>query len=377
MNVSPLTKIASGFLIAVVFSFGFSSLSLAKKGGNGGGKPPPPPPPPPESCADADGDFPAFAYIKKLHDGRHGTWSGNELYLADSTGTCAVKIFTLDFREVMAIRYRQNGNKGRIVWMQHQDENKGRKEPGGPVLKLLGFTVNAGEVSNITHTLAWKWASDVGPTDNNAAELSPDGNTAYFTLGDHSQVSSGGDAQATVRSVDLTSCTIDCPANIIESTLSNKSYWSLAMNTSGSRLYFVHGGGVGFVDTATKGIRYIAKKENYYPLEVGFDYISTGHLVSGNDAIAVTYSRDLLSTIDIFDVDSCSLAGTTTSDPTCLAEGDSTIVQNGIHGWETTFFNDSWLLVGREGNIDIVDINSLESTPYVVDGNVGGADSAE
>ena len=149
------------------------------------------------------------------------------------------------------------------------------------------------------------------------------------------------------------------------------------MNASGSRLYFVQlQGGVGFIDTATKDIRYIAKMEDYYPLEVGFDVISTGLLSSGNDAIAVTYSHDLLSTIDIFDVGTCSLAGAATSHPTCLADGDSTIVENGIHGWETTFFYDSWLLVGREGNIDIVNINSLESTPFVV-GNVESPDSAE
>jgi hypothetical protein len=334
------------------------------------------PPPPPESCADAQGEFPAFAFAKSVRDGRRGTWSGNDIYLADSTGTCELKIFSLDFRSATDPSFRLNGNQGRIIWMQYTDENKGRKEPGGPVLKLLEFTVNAGEVSNITHTLAWKWASDVGPTDNSAAELSPDGNTAYFTLGDHSQLSSGGDVEATVRSVDLTSCNTDCPDTIIASTLSIYPYWDLAMNLSGSRLYFVQlQGGVGFIDTATTDIRYIMKREDF-PVNVAFQDISTGYLSSGNEAIAVGYDKDRSGTLDIVDVDFCALDGTPIAGPTCLASGYSTFGKTEIPGGKSTFFSEDWLLVANEGNIDIVDKEgTAESVVYVYDGHA--PDSAE
>lgn len=338
-----------------------------------------PPPPPPESCSDAEGAFPAFAFARSKQEKRRGSlvWSGNDIYLADSTGTCELKIFSLDFRSLTNLKFRLNGNRGRIVWMQYVDENKGRKEPGGPVLKLLEFTVNAGEVSNLTHTLAWKWASDVGPTDNSGAELSPDGNTAYFTLGDHSQLSSGGEPIATVRSVDLSSCNTDCQDNVIDSTTSIYPYWDLAMNLSGSRLYFVQlQGGVGFIDIATTDIRYIMKMGDFFPLEVAFQDISMGYLSSGNEAIAVGYDKDRGSTLDIVDVGSCALDGTPITGPTCLASGYSSFGKTEIPGGRSSFFYDSWLLVANEGNIDIVDKESTaESLVYVEDGHA--PDSAE
>ena len=109
------------------------------------------PPPPPESCADAEGEFPAFAFARSVHDGRRGTWSGNDIVLADSTGTCEVTIFSLDFRANTDLKFRLNGNQGRIVWTQYTLENLERRETRrGPVLKLLTFDVNAGEISNIS-----------------------------------------------------------------------------------------------------------------------------------------------------------------------------------------------------------------------------------
>ena len=331
----------------------------------------PPPPPPPESCADAPGAFPAFAFARSVHDGRHGTWSGNDIYLADSTGTCELRIFSLDFRSPTNLKFRLNGNRGRIVWMQYTDENKGRKEPGGPVLKLLEFTVNAGEISNITHTLAWKWASDVGPTDNSAAELSPDGNTAYFTLGDHSQLSSGGDVEATVRSVNLTTCNFDCPDNEIASTLSIYPYWDLAMNLSGTRLYFVQlQGGVGFIDMATTEIRYIMKMDDFLPLNVAFQDISMGYLSSGNEAIAVGYDKDRGSTLDIVDVGSCALDGTPINGPTCLESGFSSFGRTVIPGGKSTFDGPD-LLVAGDGAIYLHSVENV-LTPaevFIADGH--------
>ena len=142
-----------------------------------------PPPPPPESCADAEGAFPAFAFARSIHDGRHGTWSGNDIYLADSTGTCELKIFSLDFRAGTDVKFRLNGTQGRIVWTQYGLENQPRKGGVvGPVVKLLTFEMNDGEVTNISHTVAWNYGFE-DPVGIFGIDLSPDGNTAYYAFG--------------------------------------------------------------------------------------------------------------------------------------------------------------------------------------------------
>ncbi len=110
------------------------------------------------------------------------------------------------------------------------------------------------------------------------------------------------------------------------------------MNLDGTRLYFVQlQGGVGFIDIASKEIRYIMKMEDFYPLNVAFHDISMGYLSSWNEAIAVGYNKDRVGTLDIVDVGTCSLDGTQISGPTCLASGFSSFGKTAIPGGKSTF----------------------------------------
>jgi len=321
-------------------------------------------PPPPESCALAPGAFPAFAFARSLFDGRRGTWSGNDIYLADSTGTCELKIFSLDFRATTDIKFRLNGNQGRIVWTQYTQENLGRKDPvTGPVVKLLTFEMNAGEVTNISHTVAWKYGME-GAVGIYGADLSPDGNTVYYSF--------GNDAAGALYSLDLSACTLDCTSSKIPGTETPELYTGVAMNTSGSRLYFSKANhGLGFMETATGDIRVIADRTDYWD-GISIDSISVGRLISGNDAIAFSlYSRDIPSSIEIADVSGCAAVGT----GTCLGSDEARIVKSGIPGWYSTF-DGADLVYSSE---DITYKESVEGTgsAELFINNAGPIDAAE
>ena len=335
-----------------------------------------PPPPPPESCADAEGEFPAFAFSRANY-GRGGKfWSGNDIVLANSTGTCEETIFSLDHRYSTDLKFRLNGNQGRIVWTQYGLENMGRKDPSGGVVKLLTFDVNAGEISNVSHTVAWRHAPDLGPHTLVGSDLSPDGNTVYFTFSDHSQLPDGGDVIATVRHIDITTCTSYCPHTIISSTPSTFPYWALSMNLDATRLYFVQlQGGVGFIDIATEEIRYIMKMSDFLLPNVAFERISVGYLSTWNEAIAVGYGNDRSNTLDIIDVGSCFIDGTPVTGPTCLASGFSSFVKTEIPGGMSTFDGPD-LIVSDGGSLYI---HSVEGTAapalFILNGHA--PDSAE
>ena len=329
-------------------------------------EPPPPPPPPNANCTGVP-DFPGFAYSLEVFGGKRGRDPGFELYLSSTDRSCSAMIYSTPEDMSINMSYRQNGTQGRMVWVAGEEVGLKRNssDKGKSVVYLATFTVTDGVVSDFALSIAYRHPTEE-PQWLPDAELSPDGNTAYFIFNDA--------AGFTINAIDLTSCTSECDSEII--AVATNEFYDLAMNTSGSRLYFTQlQDGLGFIDTVTSTIRYVLHPSDY-PTTVSFLNLSVGQLASGNEALAVLY--DNVNTIDIIDVGTCMANGSSAS---CFSTGESAIHRSGILGGRRTSFFGLDLLVqapqtAEDGsNINLLDVDTLNSYIFVRGGK--SADSAE
>jgi len=331
----------------------------------------PPPPPPPENCTGVAG-FPGFAYSKEVYSGKQGRDPGFELYLASIDASCSVMIFSTPEDKSMNISYRQNGAKGQMVWVSGEEEGLKRKSSnkGKSVVNLATFAVIDGVVSDFNRSIVYRYPGEE-PNWVPDAELSPDGNTAYFIVSDV--------AGNTINSIDLTSCTSECESEIIAAA--TNIFYSLAMNAPGSRLYFTQlQDGLGFIDTAASTIRYVLRPSDY-SAEIEFQTLAVGQLASGHEALAVTYdNRDTegREDVDIIDVDTCAANGSSAS---CFSTGESSTHWSGnLGGIGTSFFGfdllvQAWQTPEDGANVYLFDVDTLSSFVFVAGGK--WADSTE
>ena len=186
---------------------------------------PPPPPPPPPTPASCPGTFPAYAYTKDVtkKQGSKVILLSTELYLANSTGTCSIKIANPvsqnGLSQIGLINYRQNGTGGRIVF----ESNTG--------LGMVNFIVDAGTVttalpltiSNVYGSLAW-----------HTYTLSKNGQTIYMV---DEVRDSNGNWIDTIRTVDIASCSSNCPAQVLHTFPLGNNAYHLSLNDAEDRLY--------------------------------------------------------------------------------------------------------------------------------------------
>lgn len=319
-----------------------------------------PPLPPPESCAGAEGYFPAFAYVKPVYGGRRGSVSAKEIYLANSTGTCAILLFTNeDDFQGWVFTYRQIGTAGRILWAQQEESNLPRKSPlkGRDVIKLLNFTVTNGQASNVALSTAYTMPESQYATAIYDIELSPDGSTAYFADEIFIHTSSF-DNLSTIKALNVSNCTSGCAAPVLASTVTGplKTFMQLTINPAGTNLYYVRHGFptvIGMIELSTGATRLVASEVDPQYFDEKFDWLVSGTGSSGEDLIAVRLDR-VFEHIDIIDVTACTANGSSSS---CIFDRDATTVATGISGWPEFFYGSD--LVVNTGIYEIVDTDTL------------------
>ena len=193
--------------------------------------PPPPPPPPPQTCPVQTGvAFPALVYSKDKYKtvkkfGGSQVYDGSDLYIANSTATCSILIFpgTRESSAGSFSSYRQIGTEGRIAY------------PDGSQIKLLIFHMNTagGIVEPLPLSPLVVYRTSVTPYSVNDVELSPDGQTIYFT--EYSPADKHW--QDTLKSIDLSSCTANCTPQVLHTfALDNGVAW-LSVSTANDRLF--------------------------------------------------------------------------------------------------------------------------------------------
>lgn len=330
----------------------------------------PPPPPPVESCANATGVFPSFAYSRNIYEGKHGTLSGHDLYIANSDGDCSIRIHTNEATDWLDVSYRQNGSQGLIVWKQSEETGLGRRDPdkGKPVVKMLAITVANGALINSSVSTAY-----MHPIGNsvsiNDAELSPDGDTIFYSF---EESDGAGGWVNSIHSIDVSGCTSECSSQLIVGQIIG-GVSGLSMNSSGQRLYFSvsDGVGIGFVEVANSSysdIRIIASESDLGGNPAGdtsvgnWDFDGDG---SASEVLAV--GLDTVFAADILDVTNC-VTTTPPSGSSCLASRESTILRSGISGspWSLSFHGEDLLVLDLDaGVIELVDTDSLARTPLL------------
>ena len=369
MNIARLSALL--LFTMMLIPIGASAHCKGKHTGNhehcSGGDPPPPPPV--ESCADATGVFPSFAYSTDIHDGKHGTLSGHDLFLANSDGDCSIKIHTNNATDWLNVSYRQDGSQGRLVWSQSEETGLGRRsnDKGKPVVKMLDITVVDGELASSSLSTVY-----MHPTGTSVAifdaELSPDGNTIFYSF--EGSDGSGGWVDS-IHSIDVSSCSSGCASQIIAGP-GQFGASRLSMNSSGQRLYFSGSTfGIGFLEvtgmtfSAIRTVASVTDPEYVgsqpYDISVGsWDFDGDG---SANDVVAI--SLDNVQTVDILDVTQCSVSPSPIS---CLASGDSSIIRTGIPG-ENMDFQAEDLLIDNVNDIGLLDTDSLSPPTVLLQGN--------
>ena len=327
----------------------------------------PPPPPPAESC-DVESGFPSFAYTTRINDGKRGTWSGTNVHLANSDGSCSIIIYTHPYRSLIIPSYRQFGDTGRIVWTQSGEDDLGRRHPddGKAVVKLLDFTLDNGALDGTPSPLTVYMYPGSYPNGMGQAELSSDGSVVFFK---QSELLENGESPASLYSVDLSNCTSLCSAELIVPPGLNR-FGHIAINPNGQRerIYIASSGGgfgVTFIEATETGYSNI--RTVVLPEELGtskITNITVGNWDHNSDgtadeviAIALNY---ILNTIYIIDVSGCVTADGS-SQQSCLASGESFILRSGIEGGSASFIGED-LLLGNGDNVEFLDTDSLTTT---------------
>jgi len=315
---------------------------------------PPPPPAPPAACP---GTFPAFAYTKDVtkKQGNRIIVLSTDLYVANSTGTCSVKIANTVSR-IGIVNYRQNGTSGRIVF----ETSTG--------LGMVNFSVVAGAVtdslpltiSNVYGSLAW-----------HTYTLSKNAQTIYMV---DEVRDTNGDWIDTIRTVHISSCSSNCPAQVLYTFPLGNNAYHLSLNDAEDRLYMsfydfgLDRGAISFMQK-TAGAWSTSRRDVVSNLDGGYSN-GFGRLANGRwDFDGDLFQEDVLAAevdgvIRVFDVTNCADAGV----QSCVGSGESTVVATGITG-ELNGFRSSNLIV-KSGNVpgdvpadvDEVDLDTLVRT---------------
>jgi len=312
--------------------------------------PPPPPPPLPVSCP---GTFPAFAYTKDVtkKQGNKVVLLSVELYLANSTGTCSVRIAnpaTLNgLRQIGSLNYRQNGTSGRIVFESLTG------------LSMVNFSVVGGTVtdtlplaiSNVYGSLAW-----------HTYTLSKNAKTIYLV---DEVRDSNGNWIDTIRTVDISTCSSNCPAQVLYTFPLGNNAYHLSLNDAEDRLYMAFhdfGSGIGAISfmQKTDGVWSTSRRDVVSNLDGGYETTGLGRLAnaiwdfdndSSQDDVLAAHAA---GGIQVFDVTNCAAAGV----QSCIGSGESTVVRAGMSG-ELNGFRSSNLIVATAAGDELYDVKEV------------------
>ena len=315
---------------------------------------PPPDPPPPASCP---GTFPAYAYTRDVtkKQGSKVILLSTELYLANSTGTCSIKIANPvsqnGLSQIGLINYRQNdtSGRGRIVF----ESNTG--------LGMVNFSVVAGTVtttlpltiSNVYGSLAW-----------HTYTLSKNAQTIYVV---DEVRDSNGNWIDTIRTVDISSCSSNCPAQVLYTFPLGNNAYHLSLNDAEDRLYMsfhdfgLDRGAISFMQKTAGVWSTTSRRDVVSNLDGG--YLSGwGKFANGkwdfdrdlsqDDVLAV----EVDGVIQVLDVTNCLAVGV----QSCISFGESTVVASGIAG-ELIGFRSSNLIVASGVDVNEVNLDTLDT----------------
>jgi len=292
--------------------------------------PEPLPLPPPGSCSGAPGVFPAFTYAKTRvlveKNGRRRVDDGEDLYIADSTGSCSVKVLSDEY--IFRVSYRQIGNEALIVWSNSSE------------IKLLRLPIDNGNVNPIRPVVVYRSVnSPMSPL------LSKDGRTIYFAE-EYSPFE--GHWQDALKSIDIESCTTDCTPDVIYTPPIDVSFGGLSINDADDRIYMSIHDRVPDIRTVSflqkqggvwTSLRHVVSNRDPAYLSIrGFVSTAVGSWDYQSSSVpkeVLAYQVDYSSgkVIDLIDVSNCSAAGTLS----CYASGESALVRSGIVGFRQSF----------------------------------------
>ena len=296
------------------------------------GKPAPIPQPTPTSCTGATGVYPAVAYTKDRRHlkGRTSVYDGTDIYIGTSTGSCSSIVWSLPYLSYLT--YRQLGTLARIVWI---DET---------AVWLLKFHVENGNIVDplpLSASLVY-----TPPTGSvNDVELSPDGQTIYFT---DEVLTSDSRWLSTAKSIDISSCSSSCAPQTIYTFPLDNSVAGLSVNSANDRLYMRIHDRVPDIRTISflqkqngiwSSLRHVvSNRDAAYATLIGFhatdfgrwDYTNSG---VSQDVVAYVVQRPSGYTIDIIDVSNCAASGS----QSCFGSGESSVIRTAITGTRASF----------------------------------------
>ena len=241
-----------------------------------------------------------------------------------SFGVCLISVL---------LTYRQLGTEARIVWI---DET---------AVWLLKFHVENGNIVDplpLSASLVY-----TPPTGSvNDVELSPDGQTIYFT---DEVLTSDSRWLGTAKSIDISSCSSSCAPQTIYTFPLDNSVAALSVNSANDRLYMTIHDRVPNIRTISflqkqedgswSSLRHVvSNRDAAYATVIGFhstdvgrwDFTRTGDL---RDVLAYVVQRPPGYTIDIIDVSNCAASGS----QSCFASLPSSVIRWGIVGVRASF----------------------------------------
>jgi hypothetical protein len=352
------TAVIDTFDIAVTLSGGRKGKGTSLFAVQAKGKPAPEPEPlpPPGSCAGAPGVFPAFAYAKSHTEqkGRRTVVDGEDLYIANSTGSCSVKLLHDEY--IFRVRYRQIGNEALIAWSTASE------------IKLLRLPIDNGNVVPIQPLTVYR--NDADAYGLSAVELSKDGRTLYFV---DSYSPAEQHWQATLKSIDIASCTAICTPQVIYTPPIDVGLGGLSINDADDRIYMSIHDRVPDIRTVSflqkqagvwTSLRHVVSNRDSPYLSIrGFAATAIGRWDYQSDSVpkeVLAYQVEYSSTnvIDVIDVSNCSATGT----QSCYALGESALVRSSIVGLRQSF-------TSMPASLDPAP-NLLVQLPAVADGEI-------
>jgi len=200
------------------------------------------PPPPPAGCAGVAGTFPSIVFGKTVHKS-NGSLSSWDIYVGNSEGTCAIKVYSLAIGAAGGSAHNVsmafNGSQYRIVWDQAQRASS--TAPAYGSVKMVQFKVDVANKSIIDSlplvpsTLYTETSLNTTAAHVDNVSISPSGSSVVFTR------MLTATAQAQLWLLDVFACTSSCTAT---PAFSGSPYDDVsgavfgAGSTGTSRIYF-------------------------------------------------------------------------------------------------------------------------------------------
>jgi hypothetical protein len=198
------------------------------------GAKPPPAPPPPTGCGYAGGVFPSIVFGKLLETAS-GVVSSWDIYVGNSDGTCAIKVYSIAGVTPNSVSMALRGSEYRIVWEQSQRASK--SGPYQSTVKMVRFSVDANqaiqEALPLVASTLYTDLSDTTVAYVYDASISPGGTSVVLARKVSTLIE--------LRLLDISACTPSCPAPVV---FSDSSYDGLSGATFGAglngtdRIYF-------------------------------------------------------------------------------------------------------------------------------------------